>query len=173
MRKSLLLLAALSLLALPAKASIDGSYVDLLGPGTAYPLDTVTFHFYAWNGSADGEWIAEVGFRFHDLFVVQSGWYDDLGQGWSFESEIFGTYAERIRFYNDPPVGVIEPGTGGYFYVEVWIEGNADCGEYDIEWKLVGDQSGDIPHWLNGYHEFILCNVPVDESSWSTIKALY
>jgi hypothetical protein len=174
MKRALILIPMLLAAALPSQATMTGCTVEILSPHLAFPDTDVVFHFYVHNGSPDGEATSEVQFRFADLFLVQGGWFDDGGQGWSFATEIFGSYNSFIRFYDaDGDGGEIQPGTGGHFYVPVHIDDNSACDEYVFHGKQFGDGAGGLPHWISQELPFVLCTVPVASSTWSTVKSLY
>jgi len=178
MRKLFVVLAMLAI-ALPAVADRDmtGGYVTLVSPDPAIflPGNTYICEFYVYNGSPDVEWTVEVWFLFPCCFMVQSGWYDDLGQGWNFTFNVFGDCQNGALFYdNDGGWGEIYDGTGGYFYVEVYVGTDCECGSDVIHWYQEGDIYGSDPHYVEGDIDIQICDqTATQESSWSTIKALY
>ena len=175
MKRLLFALAALTLLAAPALAQdMNGSYVTLVGPSSADPGDTVTFEFYVYNGSPDAEWTTEVRFRFPETFNVLDGTYDDGGAGWSFDFSTSGDYDEYAHFIDgDGGYGEIVDGTGGTFYVTVFINPNTECGPYNLHWKQYGDEWGDPPHWIGGDLPFVMCPVATEAHTLSGVKSLY
>ena len=171
MRKILLTISALLLLAAPALANMDGCWGEIVGPAYAEPGDTVTFVFNIQNGSADGEMTNVVVIRFPEIIHISEGWFDDLGQGWSFDFETGGEFSDYGYFSSE--VGQIAPGTGGLFYLTVYISPNMDCETFDIRWKQYGDRTGEPDHWIGEYLSYNLCETPTETSSWSLVKSIY
>jgi hypothetical protein len=173
-----ILTAVLTLIALaawPAAADMTGSTGEILGPSLVNPGETALFEFDIANGSPDGEWTSEVRFVFPETFHIQDGWYDDLGQGWSFAFSASGTYLNVAHFTDveDDLQGEIEPGTGGLFYVLLEISSNTPCGEHDIRWKQLGDGTGAEPHFVFEDIVYLLCYTPSEEGTWTSVKGLY
>ncbi len=177
--KKLILFVAIVAIALPAVAerSMTGGYALLTSPDPAVfiPGTTVTCEFFVYNGSVDVEWTAEVWFLFPCCFNVLSGWYDDLGQGWTFFFDVFGDCQNGALFYDgDGGWGEIYDDTSGYFYVEVYVGEDCECGPDVIHWYQQGDIYGDEPHFVEGFIDIEICDqTGAEESSWSTLKALY
>lgn len=172
----ILLAASLLLAAGTSLANLTGGGVELIGPGMVQPASEVTFIFEVTNGSSDDEATAAVHFRFPETFRVLDGWYDDHGQGWNLAAVPFGTYGERIMFYDvddDPRFGEILPGQTGTFYIRVNIAACTECGIYDIDWKQYGDNRGKYPHYLIGTFPYDVCGIAVEETSLSLVKSLY
>ena len=69
--------------------------------------------------------------------------------------------------------GRIYDGTGGHFYVELYISDNTECGPYHVTWKQYGDDWGDPPHWIGGDLNDVLCPTATEASTWSSVKSLY
>jgi len=171
-----LLAASLLLASAPALGDMNGGTVEMLGPGMVMPATEVTFVIAVTNGSCDGEATSAVHFRFPETFRVLDGWFDDHGQGWSFAAAPFGTYNERILFYDvdsSPGQGEILPGQTGDFYVRVAITANTECGIYDFDWKQYGDNQGKHPHYVVSSFPYDVCGIAVEGSSFSSVKSLY
>ena len=175
MNRLLIALIALGLSAGIASAQdMAGCYVNLLGPLAADPGETITFTFYAYNGSADGEGTSEVQFRFPDTFNVLDGTYDDGGAGWLFDFSVSGDYDQYAHFIDaDGGEGEIQPGNGGYFYVTVYVSSNTECGPYNLHWKQYGDEVGEPQHWIGGDLPFVVCPVATESKAFSNVKSLY
>ena len=176
MKAALLLLAGLLILATPAMASMAGSTGRIVGPGVVNPGETVTFIFELVNGSTDGEATSSVHFRFPETFTVLEGWYDDFGAGWDYVATPYGEYSERVIFQDsddNPDVGEMQGGEMGLFYVRVHVSSNTECDVYELVWKQYGDDYGVPPHWIHGDLNFVLCVTSADESTFSSVKALY
>ena len=172
--KKLLMLLALSLtLGAPAMAEMAGDFT-ILAPEIIFPGETKTFEFYTCNDSPDGEWATEVQVRFPDNWNVIAGWYDDLGQGWDFDFMIDGEFGQYGRFLDaDGERGEIQDGQCGYFYITVSLHLNVDCIPVQLRAKQYGDGWGAEPHYFADYLGYLLCVIPVEEGSWSTVKSLY
>ncbi len=182
MKKLILVLALFALTASPALAdrSIAGSYVNLIAPNPAIfvPGQVYICEFYVYNGSVDVEWLAEVWFLFPECFHVLSGWYtpDPGASGpWNFLFDTFGNPDNGALFYDaDGGWGEVYGAEGGTFFVEVMVGTECECGPDMIQWFLQGDIYGDEPHELTDYIDIQICDqTGAEESSWSTLKALY
>ena len=176
MKAMLLLLSVLLFLADPVSADMTGSYGQIVGPGMALPGDTATFIFYIFNGSEDGEATSSVHFRFPETFHLVEAWYDDGGLGWEFDVAPYGAFDERVVFFDagdSPGIGEIQPASGGYFYVTMFISSNTNCGVYDFIWKQYGDKQGAHPHWMRGSQNYDVCGIATESSDWSSVKSLY
>ncbi len=176
MKRILVLLTLLAAVAAPALADRDmtGSWAEIQAPAIANPGDTVVFKLFVFNGSPDLEWTREVIIYFPENFDVLDGWYDDLGQDWAFDFSIDGFHGNIAVFTDaDGGFGEIYDGTGGEFYAQVYLHENVDCGPIHIDWKQWGDGYGSDPHWIRGELPYVLCVIPTQESSWSTVKSLY
>ncbi len=157
-----------------AERDMSGSHAEIIGPDIANPGDTVTFEFNVCNDSPDGEATKEVRFIFPQTINVLDGWFDDGGAGWNFDFYTSGDYDETAHFMDgDGGDGEIQSGECGTFFVTAFINPNTDCGPISIRWKQYGDEVGDHPHWIDGYLTFVLCLTPVDDSTFSSVKALY
>jgi hypothetical protein len=176
MSKLLLLLAALTLAACPALATLDGSTVNLVSPGTADPGETIEICFYVENGSPDGEYVREVRFILPEDSDILSGYFDDGGLGWSFDFSIYGEFDNYATFMDADSTngtGEIAPNDSGYFYLTVFLHYNMDCMMQELATKLYGDETGDHPHWIRIYNYLELCGVPTVNDTWSNVKNLY
>jgi hypothetical protein len=175
MKKALILFPLLLLAGMPAQANLTGCFAEILSPHLAFPGMDVTFSFYVYNGSPFGEATSEVQFRFPEAFQVRDGWYSDGGLGWHFDKAILGTYDTHIiRFADaDGGSGEIGPGTGGTFFVAIHINENADCDEYLLQDIQYGDRGDGLQDLAANDLPFVLCYVPTETSTWSTVKSLY
>lgn len=176
MLKPTIALLGVALLAMPALAEPDmtGSYAEMLAPAKANPGDTPTYEFYVHNGSPDFEWTTEARFVFPETFHITEGWFDDGGAGWSFDFSISGDFDNIAHFLDaDGGYGEIINGTGGHFYVTLYITPNSGCGPYLVQWIQYGDGWGSPPHWIGGDLYHVLCASPNDENTFSSVKSLY
>jgi hypothetical protein len=171
MKKSLLMFLILSVMAIPAAANMSGCWAEVRAPYTANPGDTVVFEIYYENQSPDGEGTNSVVAIFPETYTILQSWYDDLGQGWDYSFSASGDFGSIAHF--DATTPQMMPGTGGHFFLEVFIRPNNPCGPFTIRWKQYGDRTGTPDHWISGLIEYDLCGVPTQDSNWSSIKSLY
>lgn len=173
MKKVLSTLAILALFSAPVFAqSMAGGYVNLISPTAVNPGDTgVEFEFYVFNGSVDTEWTSDVIFTFPSCFTVTSGYYDDGGLGWVF---IFSAAGNVANFNDgDGGYGEIYDGDGGYFYVTVDVGGGCPVGPATVHWFQQGDIWGSNPHFIEGDVTFTIGGTATDDTTFSSVKALY
>ncbi len=175
MKRALLVAFILSLAAVPAFATLDGSVAVVYPPGGMNPGDTVTFNFEVTNNSPDGEGVRELRITMPEDSNILSGTYDDYGQGWDFTVTVSGVYNNYISFMDvDGDPGEIQPGESGFFSVEVYLLPNMDCGPQHLDVRLFGDETGAHPHWImQDDNPWELCAVPTESSTWSVVKELY
>ena len=179
MKKLFLLIGLVTLLAAPAMAgrSIDGSYVELIGPPGPYCPSTVyDFEFYVFNNSMDTEWIQHIEIFFPDCWeiVVGSDWYEpDPGAGGSFNFIFMGGGNAAIWGDADGGWGEIYGGEGGTFGISVHVCPD-QMGDVPIQWGLFGDIYGGEPHEVFGEIWVEVTDLtPTEDSSWSQLKGLY
>ena len=99
-----------------------------------------------------------------------------VGPGWDYVATPYGEYSERVIFQDlddNPDVGEMQGGEMGLFYVRVHVSSNTECDVYELVWKQYGDDYGVPPHWIHGDLNFVLCVTSADESTFSSVKALY
>jgi hypothetical protein len=171
--KHLLTVLCVLALALPALAgrSLEGSYVELVSPTDPMPNTTYTFTFYVWNNSLDVEWVADVWLTFPDGYVLNAATmaYDNPNPTPSlfvWDMMVAGQTAQWND--GDGGYGELYDQVGTNIYIDVTTPAVV-TGE--INWELFGDIYGGEPHYVDG--SILLGFTPVEESTWSGIKAMY
>ena len=173
MNRLLVVLLVLTL-ALPLMArEIDGATVTLVSPAYATPGATQTMLFTVQNASSDAEWIAQIEIHFPGGVLHQ----ETMGH------EVIVPSTPRPNFtmtvYPTIPTAVWADGNGGYGEIystescDVWVDWTAPSPiePATITWELWGDVYGSEPHYVTGTIDLII--TPVEDSTWSSIKALY
>jgi hypothetical protein len=180
MKKLLMTLGLLAIFTSQGLAlDITGSYV------IADPFEsengTTVLCFYAFNGSADFEWVTDVIITLPACMVIVDppAATAEPEDGTDFNSNAlvaftgYGTSVAHWQGIDDFGYGFLTGMAGGYFCVGVEID--CDCDNvYTIHWDLAGDGWGGAPHDQAGELSFaVLCSTPVEDSSLSDIKSLY
>lgn len=171
--KHLLIAVCILAFAIPAMAgrSLEGSYVELVSPTDPMPDTTYTFTFYVWNNSFDTEWVSDVWLTFPDGYVLDamSMAYDNPNPTPSlfvWDMLVDGQTAQWND--GDEGYGELYDQVGTNIYIDVTTPDEI-TGE--IYWELFGDIYGAEPHYVDG--SIMLGFTPVEESTWSSIKAMY
>ena len=168
MRKALLLIAALTLVAGTANAqSLTGSYVAPLAPSDLCVNTTYQFMFDVWNASTDAEWVDIVEVTFPPGFAIlgNAGYSDP---SWSFG---FTTIGQTAQWYDsDGGWGEIYGQDGGQF----WCDANTGpLSGNTFEWHLSGDDWGVPPHDVYGTFIIPVGSTATEPATWGGVKALY
>jgi len=172
------LMLCLLLVPLFARGDISGSTVEMEAPFNGkIPIGgLVEFRFEVTNLSTDLNWIANLIFEFPDCCSVLFMRFDDSQASnapWAFEYDGIGTSTARY-LDADGAYGEI-PGNGEHGWFMVTIRASEDCPESLglVNWILEGDALGAEPHTINGSIPVEFLFVPVEETSFSTIKSGY
>lgn len=178
MKRLLATLALMSLLAGPLLAQdIGGSYV------TVDPFESengdVTLCFYAYNNSADFEWVQEVSITLPDCMTVLetpgATATPDAGTEFNVIPDFtgYGSNSATWGGTDEYGYGFLYGTSGGTFCVTVHIDCACD-NIYQLAWTILGDGYGGVPHTATGTLDFsVLCSTSADETSWGNVKALY
>ena len=173
MRNLLIVVLVLSVAVSAGARSVEGSFVELVSPAAISPGETYTFTFGVYNASTDSEWLTDV------LITVPDGWGIDESS-----MSYVPIVADPIRpdwamMVPDGPTAMWLDNDGGYGelygdeYTTVSVDLTVAAQLYGIPiyWCLKGDIWGDPPHEVCGCIDLQIS--PVEEQSWSSIKALY
>ncbi len=171
MSRLLVVLLVLTI-ALPLTArEIDGATVTLVSPVSITPGATQTMLFTVQNASSDAEWIASVEIHFPGGVLHQ----ETMGHQMlaaprpNFAMTVFPTI----------PTATWTDNNGGYGEIystescDVWVDWTAPSPIVPavITWELWGDVWGAEPHYVTGTIQLVV--TPVEERTWSSIKAFY
>lgn len=172
--RTVILVLAVVLAAVPAFAEIDGATVTLLTPSVVVPGQTYTFNFMVQNASSDGEAIADVAVSFPDGFTLfaSSMTYtpitsSPLRPNWT----MYIPPVDHTGRWDDANGGI------GELYSTEGTDISIDCTVAlllygtPIFWCLTGDGAGSAPHQVCGCIDFDVS--AVEAASWSSIKAMY
>ena len=173
MRNLLIVVLVLSVAVCAGARSVEGSFVELLDPAAISPGETYTFTFGVYNASTDSEWLTDV------LITVPDLWSIDAGS-----MSYVPIVADPIRpswdmMVPEGPTAMWLDNDGGYGelygdeYTTVSVDLTVGAQLYGIPiyWCLKGDIWGDPPHEVCGCIDLQIS--PVEEQSWTSIKALY
>jgi hypothetical protein len=173
MRNLLIVVLVLSFAVSAGARSMEGSYVELLEPAAISPGETMTFVFGVYNGSTDTEWVTDVLITFPDLWVVHEGTMsyvpiveDPIRPSWDM---VVPEGPTAMWLDNDGGYGEIY----GDEYTTVSVDATVSDQLFGIPiyWCIKGDIYGDPPHEICGCVDLQI--TPVEETSWSNIKAMY
>ncbi len=172
MTRSVIALLLVLAIACAASANLDGCLVMMTSPTEVLPGGTYTFSFWVQNESQDGEGIATIQISFPDGYTIFEGTMacDEIVVGRpSFDMYIPPIDHTAIWEDNNGGTGEILPTEGTTVYIDATVA-DVSYGT-PIFWCVQGDGTGDEVHEVCGCIQVAIN--PVEELSWTSIKALY